>query len=265
MSSSAPLAEMSQAERGQIPGVKPGRGDIVLAAAVTIEGVLEVAEIDGIEATEAGMREGVFFARVLLAGREPLFDNVREAAVRNLAVQYECDLGTSSTWPSCRCRCLTRWPTGVFEPTEGERELLWAAAMLHDVGMTISYDDHHKHRRYLILGGACPASTPGSGRSSPRSAAITARARPSSGELSPVCATAIEEVLERCAVVLRVAEHLERGRDQSVHEVRLRRNGDGAALHLRADGDITLPRWSVERYGDSELFERAFGRRLDIE
>jgi hypothetical protein len=74
-----------------------------------------------------------------------------------------------------------------------------------------------------------------------------------------------QEVLQRGAALLRVSEHLKLGHDQAVREVRVRGNGDAAALHLRADGDITLPRWSVERYGDSELFERAFGRRLDIE
>ena len=44
-------------------------------------------------------------------------------------------------------------------------------------------------------------------------------------------------------------------------EARLWTNGDGVALHLDADGDLTLPRWSVERYGDDEAFERIFKRR----
>ena len=39
---------------------------------------------------------------------------------------------------------------------------------------------------------------------------------------------------------------------------------DGVGLHLEAGGDLTLPRWSVERYGDGEAFERVFGRRLLI-
>ena len=60
----------------------------------------------------------------------------------------------------------------------------------------------------------------------------------------------------------RRTEHLERGRDQSVSEVRLRANGDGVDLHLEAAGDLTLPRWSVERYGDGDVFKRVFGRRL---
>ena len=73
-----------------------------------------------------------------------------------------------------------------------------------------------------------------------------------------------EEMLDRCSMILRLAEHLERGRDQSVSEARLQTNGDGMALHLHADGDLTLPRWSVERYGDDEAFRRVFHRPLVI-
>ena len=32
--------------------------------------------------------------------------------------------------------------------------------MLHDVGMTISYDDHHRHSRYLIVGAELPGFDP---------------------------------------------------------------------------------------------------------
>ena len=41
-----------------------------------------------------------------------------------------------------------------------ERELLWAAAMLHDIGTAVDYDDHHKHSRYLILNAGLPGFSP---------------------------------------------------------------------------------------------------------
>ena len=88
----ATLAAMPVAERGQVPGIKPGRGDIILASALAIETVLEVGGFHGIEVTEASLRDGVFLERVLLAGEEPLLPDVREAAVRNLAIQYESDM-----------------------------------------------------------------------------------------------------------------------------------------------------------------------------
>ena len=56
-----------------------------------------------------------------------------------------------------------------------------------------------------------------------------------------------EALLERCATILRLAEHLERGRDQSVSAARLHAGGDGVDLRLEAGGDLTLPRWSIER------------------
>jgi len=88
---------------------------------------------------------------------------------------------------------------------------------------------------------------------------------PKLGELASVTHADDEALLDRCAVILRLAEHLERGRDQSVSEARLHTNGDGVDLHLKAGGDLTLPRWSVERYGDDEAFERVFQRRLLID
>ena len=82
--------------------------------------------------------------------------------------------------------------------------------------------------------------------------------------MAPLAEDGDEQLLDRCAVILRLAEHLERGRDQSVSQATLRGNGDGVDLHLEASGDLTLPRWSVERYGDDDAFRRVFGRRLLI-
>ncbi len=260
------LAALPASERGNVPGIKPGRGDVILAAALVIETVLELGGFDGLEATEAGLRDGVFLARTLLGGREPLLDDVREAAVRNLAVQYESDLAHVEHVALLSLQMFDSLigQRGVFEPAPGERELLWAAAMLHDVGMTISYDDHHKHSRYLILSAELPGFDPRERALIAQISRYHRKGAPKLGELAGFSGKGDEDLLERCAVILRLAEHLERGRDQSVSGARLRANGHGVDLHLEASGDLTLARWSVERYGDSEAFQRAFGRRLLI-
>ncbi len=76
------LAGLPRSDRGSVPGIKPGRADVILAGAVVIQTVLDVGGFPAIEATEAGLREGVFFSR-FLAGRgdPPLFDDVRSASV----------------------------------------------------------------------------------------------------------------------------------------------------------------------------------------
>ncbi|MHB8657193.1 MAG: Ppx/GppA phosphatase family protein [Solirubrobacteraceae bacterium] len=269
------LAALPVSERGSVPGIKPGRRDIILAAALTIETVLEIGAFDGVEVTEAGLREGVFLGRTLLAGDrpapgageacEPLFEDVRAAAVHNLAIQYESDLVHVEHVATLSLQMFDSLvDAGLFEPAPAERELLWAASMLHDVGMTISYDDHHKHSQYLILSAELPGFDPRERALIGQISRYHRKGSPKLGALASVAREGDDRLLERCAVILRLAEHLERGHDQSVSEVRLRTSGDGVDLHLQAGGDLTLPRWSVERYGDDEIFQRVFRRRLLI-
>jgi len=259
------LAALPVSERGSVPGIKPGRGDIILAAAMAFETVLGIGRFKGMEVTEAGLREGVFLARTLFAGREPLFDDVRRAAVRNLAIQYESDMTHAEHVARLALQMHESLIAAkLFEPGPDERELLWAAAMLHDVGMTISYDDHHKHSHYLIISAELPGFDPRERALIAQISRYHRKGAPKLGEMSTLAQKGDEQLLDRCAVILRLAEHLERGRDQSVSEARLRANGHGVDLHLEAGGDLTLPRWSVERYGDDEMFQKVFGRRLLI-
>jgi exopolyphosphatase/guanosine-5'-triphosphate,3'-diphosphate pyrophosphatase len=259
------LAALPVGERRTVPGIKPGRGDIILASAVTLQTVMENGGFSGIEATEAGLRTGIFLARTILGEDEPLFPDVREAAVRNLAVQYESDLPHTEHVARLALQMHESLAeSGLIEPQPGEAELLWAAAMLHDVGMTISYGDHHKHSRYLIVSAELPGFDPRERALIAQMTRYHRKGVPKLGEWTKLGRPGDEAMLERCSLILRLAEHLERGRDQSVNEVRLKTNGDGVALHLLAQGDLTLPRWSVERYGDDEAFERTFHRPLVI-
>src|SRR2546427_1126724 len=52
------LAAPPPAERASVAGIKPARADLILAGAGVIQGVLLAGGFDGLEATEAGLREG---------------------------------------------------------------------------------------------------------------------------------------------------------------------------------------------------------------
>jgi len=249
------LAALPASERGDVPGIKPARAELILAGAATVAAVLEAGDFAGLEATDAGLREGVFFERHL--GPDPLFDDVRRASVMNLAAQYgQVNPHTEH---------VARLALQMCDALGCERELVWAAAMLHDIGMSVDYDDHHRHSRYLILNGGLPGYAP-------RELALVAemvryhrKGMPSFGDdLAPWTQKGDQEILERGATLLRLAEGLERSRDQIVRDVQVDASGDGPIrLHLSAAGDVRVARWAVER--EEELFERAFGRPLAIE
>ncbi len=70
------------------------------------------------------------------------------------------------------------------------------------------------------------------------------------------------ERLNRCAALLRLAEDLERSRDQLVRSHRPRAATARCELRLIAEGDPAVPRWAAGR--ERELFARAFHRELSV-
>jgi hypothetical protein len=61
---------------------------------------------------------------------------------------------------------------------------------------------------------------------------------------------------------LRLAESLERSRDQLVRAVHAEVSDGSVQLTLDVDGRASVPRWAAARQAD--VFERAFGRRLIV-
>jgi exopolyphosphatase/guanosine-5'-triphosphate,3'-diphosphate pyrophosphatase len=239
------------ASKRALPGIKSARADIVLAAALVLEQVVELGGFDGIEVTRAGLREGVFFSRRLLRGTPPLLGDVRVASIRNLALQFDADISHADHVARLALQLHDSLVAGgVVEPAEGERGLLWAAALLHDVGMSIGYDGHPDHSHYLIH----QAGLPGYG---PREVAQIAEIVRHHRKGSPA-----DDLVARCSLLLRLAEQLDRGQDQAVLEARL--VAERRALRLKLRGDDQLARWSLERRLSDGAFRRVFGRRLVV-
>jgi exopolyphosphatase/guanosine-5'-triphosphate,3'-diphosphate pyrophosphatase len=134
--------------------------------------------------------------------------------------------------------------------------------MLHDIGMSIDYDDHHKHSRYLILNGGLPGFTPVETAIIAQAARYHRKGMPVPGPMAPLFGEGDAARLNRCAALLRLAEDLERSRDQLVRRTSIALHDDEVQLHLIVDGDAAVPRWAAGR--ERELFARAFHRGLAV-
>jgi exopolyphosphatase/guanosine-5'-triphosphate,3'-diphosphate pyrophosphatase len=259
------LAAVPAAERGKVPGIKQARADLILAGATTVKAVLDHGGFPGVEVTEAGLREGVFFERYLAPGG--LFPDVRTASVRNLEAQAQSQGAVAPAHVEHVVRLALALfddlaAAGIHAGDRTERELLWAAAMLHDIGMAIDYDDHHKHSKYLILNEALPGFSQRETALVAQIARYHRKGTPSLDELAPLGAKGDRERVTRCAALLRLAEQLDRSRDQLIRSVHATVDDGVLMLDLEGDGDASLARWAAARQGD--VVERAFDRRLVV-
>jgi len=257
----AELASRTPADRAKVPGIKAARADLILAGAATIQAVLDAGDFGGLEVTEAGLREGVFFERHFAPNG--LVEDVRRESVRNLHAQFNGD--------DPHVEHVAQLALGLFDDLAeaglhagdpDERELLWAAAELHDIGVHVDYDDHHKHSRYLILNAGLPGWTQREIALVAQMARYHRKGTPGLDDLGALAVKGDRDRVTRCAAILRLAEHLERSRDQLVRAARVEVVDGTVELVLEGGEDVSLARWGAQR--ESELFERTFSRPLAV-
>jgi exopolyphosphatase/guanosine-5'-triphosphate,3'-diphosphate pyrophosphatase len=137
--------------------------------------------------------------------------------------------------------------------------------MLHDIGTAVDYDDHHKHSRYLILNGGLPGFSPRELELIALIARYHRKGEPDASELGPLARKKDDARLALLSAIIRLAEQLERSRDQAIASVRVEaNNGNGAVtLATEAQGEgAPVAIWSARRNAD--LLERVIGRKVEV-
>ncbi len=257
------LAARPVSKRAQVKGVKYDRADVILGGALVLATSLEEGGFDSIEVTEAGLREGIFFERLL--GEGELFEDVRAESVENLAHRFDrLTEHDQHVWDLSRSMFDGLAEAGLHHFGVWERELLWAACMLHDIGVAVNYDDHHRHSYYLTLN----AGLPGFG---PRELILIGlvtryhrKGEPDASDLGDLALPGDDERLRLLSGVIRLAEQFERSRDQAITDVQVSVNGAGVTLDATTDPelDATVPIWAARRNAD--LLAEAVGRDVEI-
>ena len=257
------LAGRPAAKRGALPGIKPDRGDVILAGAVVVASVLEAGGFESVEVTDATLREGLFFERFLGDREPPLFDDVRRRSVENLSARFDDDTAHLAHVARLSLELYDGLvEAGLVEPDPEDRDVLWAACLLHDIGAAIGYDDHHKHSRYLVTNAGLPGW-------SPRELLLVAllvhyhrKGEPDVSVLGSYARKGDSRRVSLLAGLLRLAEQLERSRDQSVRQVRVAESNGRVTLEAGGTGDIAVALWAAGRSAD--LLGRALKREVAV-
>jgi exopolyphosphatase / guanosine-5'-triphosphate,3'-diphosphate pyrophosphatase len=257
------LAAMPVAQRSRVPGLKPDRADIILAGAVAIGAAMDRLGMRRIEVCGEGLREGVFFEHYLAPDDPPLLADVRRTAVLNAAAHFGTDRAHADHVTNLALAIFDGTARlGLHEGDRTEREVLWAASMLHDIGVSVDYSAHQKHSEYLILNSGLPGFDH-------REVALIAtlvrghrKGIPSLEPVSAVLRDGDDRRFLRSVACLRLAEQLDRARAGQVASLVCRATDAGVEIALEGTADPRLAMWSAA--AEASVFERAFGRPLTL-
>jgi exopolyphosphatase / guanosine-5'-triphosphate,3'-diphosphate pyrophosphatase len=254
------MLAMTPSERRRMPGMNPRRSDIIVAGAAILITTLELLERDSIVACERALREGVVvdflerniaLARRLGDERMRRLDSAHALARRfGAAVAHEHHVAALALMLFDGFADLHR-----FEPAD--RDVLFGAALVHDVGRSINASAHHKHGAYIVRGAGLPGWD---GAQLDLIATLVryhrkALPKPTHPEWMQAAAAARERILGLGAM-LRLADGLDRRHLGVVTHVEIERSRDGFELRVHAQQDPS-PEIAAARF-KADLFARAF-------
>ena len=151
------LRKMTNVERATVPGMPEKRSEVILSGAVILQEAMTLLGVQSVTVCERSLREGVIVDWMLTHGfidnRLRFQSSIRERSVLKTAKKYQTNLEHSER--------VTAFAVNIFDQTKGQlhywnadqRQLLWAAAILHNCGHYVSHSAHHKHSYYLIRNG----------------------------------------------------------------------------------------------------------------
>jgi exopolyphosphatase / guanosine-5'-triphosphate,3'-diphosphate pyrophosphatase len=257
------LLKLSADERAELPGADPKRADLMPAAAVLADFVLEHAGAPELVACTWALREGILLSMVNAGARGRGSIEARRRSVTALARRFGALNGHGPQ--------VARLATKIFDAAAPvlkvgpqARELLEHAALLHDIGRVIDHDRHNRHTYYLVKNAELLGFDP-------LEIEIIAQAarghrKPSARLDSPefrALNPAKRHLVRSIAAVLRLADALDRSHFSVVKDINIRRSPERFSITVdAAGGQADLELWTCERRSD--LLSRLLSRQVTV-
>lgn len=250
------LRKLNYAERAAVPGMSDRRSEIIVAGALILQEAMSLLGIESITICERALREGVVVDWMLTHGliedRLRYQDSVRQRSVIKIAQKYLVNLAHAER--------VGQFAISLFDQTQGklhewgteERELLWAAAILHNCGHFISHSDHHKHSYYLIRNGELLGHTEIEIEAIANLARYHRKSEPKKKHESyrNISSKRHRRIVEQLSPLLRLAVALDRRQIGAIQQVRCEYLPAARTLHLHLQAthpndDCALELWSL--------------------
>jgi exopolyphosphatase / guanosine-5'-triphosphate,3'-diphosphate pyrophosphatase len=264
------LRSMSVKARAKIPGLNLDRAEIVVAGIAIIDCLMRHLRVNTLRIHDRGIRDGLLLSMI----RKEFPKLTRTPVAHRDRIQSARKFASLCNYEVKHSEHVTKLALIIFDQmarlcpskfwTTTRRELLEAAAILHDIGYYINYAKHHKHSHHLIVHSELAGFTSRELNVVGNIARYHRRSEPSKDH--PAFASLElddRRVVRRLAAILRIADGLDRTHAQAVQSITLERNRAKMRFILLGSAEPTVDIWGAER--KSRLFRRVFGLKPSFE
>ncbi|MEH2066118.1 MAG: Ppx/GppA phosphatase family protein [Nostoc sp.] len=265
------LRKLSNSETAAIPSMPDKRAEVILAGAVILQEAMTLLGSESVTVCERSLREGVIVDWMLTHGliedKLRYQSSVRERNILKVASKYHVNLEYSDR--------VAKFAESLFDQTQGtlhhwgadERQLLWAAAILHNCGHYVSHSSHHKHSYYLIRNGELLGYTETDIEIIANLARYHRKSPPKKKheDYQNLLTKEQRQIVSQLSAILRLAVALDRRQIGAIAQVQCEYYSQLRQCNLlifpsQADDDCALEMWSLDY--KKGVFEEEFGVKL---
>ena len=265
------LRQLSYTERSAIPAMSERRAEIILAGALILQEAMTLLGTESLVICERSLREGVvvdwMLAHGLIEDRLRYQSSVRQRSVLKNAHKYQVNLQHSERVAELALSLFDQTQDILHDWGHEARELLWAAAILHNCGHHVNHSSHHKHSYYLIRNAELLGYTEMEIETIANLARYHRKSNPRKKHESYRSLTSKQHrrMVDQLSPLLRLAVALDRRQIGAIQHVQCHYQAELRQLDLRlqattAQDDCALELWSLDNKKGS--FESVYDLKL---
>jgi exopolyphosphatase/guanosine-5'-triphosphate,3'-diphosphate pyrophosphatase len=262
------LCTLPLSQRRKIPGINPDRADIIIAGAAILDAFMRELAIKEIHVSDRTLRNGLLVNYLIRSGHAGPLEKM---SVRMRSVLL---LGRACNFDEPHAKNIEKLLWNLFDSgkkiglhTMGdqERELLGYVGLLHDIGMFLSFNNHHLHSYYLIANADLLGFDQTEIDIMANTTLFHRKGLPhvSRPEMAALDAHS-QETVQNLSVLLRMAEALDRSHAGIVKRVEFEdMTRKSVVLKIYSDQECHLEVWGL--HGEEKAFKKTFNRKLIIQ
>ena len=259
------LVRLDPKSRAKLPGIDEKRIDLLPSAAVVLKCLIDILEPRAVVSCEWALREGIIL-RELSRRNEEEFDGDRHSIKQSGVIAIASRYG----WNEGHAKQVAAIALALFDQTKTlhgldnrDRELLYLAALVHDIGEYISVEGHDRHGAYLLENSRLPGFDMDEKNQLVSVVRFHRRGSPKA-DYPPYAALpkATATKVVKMAAILRLADALDRSHTRLVTGVEVSVNASQVLIFVGSDSQVELEEYGLRR--KRQLFEETFGRAVHL-